>query len=225
MSNPQYAKFYQKKAAELGQYVILDNDAYEGSAVSIERTFLAIDIIQPQEVVLRDVLDNCLDTIISSFQAKEAIVARYGARPPFQIMAIPQGNNFGEWLYCLSQVYNLGDCIGVPRRQADRMNTWLPHVRAIKSLWYERGHKPIHLFGAPHKWQCAAEVEKTFPSSVRGTDTAKPIHYAISEMPLDPDVDVPAMPRRPINFFTYELSPPQLALAQYNINRFKDMVK
>lgn len=220
LENSDYAEFYENRRIE-GDYIILDNGAYEFTVSQcIEDLKRAADIVMPHEVVLPDALRNGMATARMSEEAYEPLVQHFDWDTKF--MAVVHGKNPKEWDWCLRRQIELPvHVLGIPRVYADDFGSWIPAIAAIRDSSM-RGRFDIHLLGAPHDLTHAAEVHKVFPTVVRSTDTAKPIHFAMArkrfDSPLNPDQRNGYS--RPDNFITYEMDREQLALCEYNIQVF-----
>lgn len=241
LSNKEYVNFYKERLRE-GDYVILDNDAHEQKAAS-SLTLLdeAIKIIRPSEVVLPDVIRNRAETVERTIEGiKHFRVDNRDRYADIKLMAVAQGNTVEEWEQCKNQLWALDsivdypfDVIGIPRVYADDFNTW---VTAVRRVCDKMPPIEIHLLGSPFNIDSAAEIERHFPTRVRSTDTAKPIHYALDHTYFEQTMRINAHDKRPIgwldstqrniksrpqDFFDVEMSAKQIHIAQTNINRME----
>lgn len=109
LKDKNYVSYYSKKKLA-GDYIILDNSAFEfGEAISSDILRKAIKIISPNEFVLPDTLFNKDETIKRSTEFIKAF-------PPTQLkyMGVAQGKTLNEWLSCYecfsrnSSIYSIG---------------------------------------------------------------------------------------------------------------------
>lgn len=213
--DPHYLAYFKHRVDTGAAYVILDNGAHEHKfSDPVDQLIECAKAMDADEIVLPDVIADGPATVKSSLAALPKLRKELHGK---QIMAVPQGRDFVEWLECLEQLSQLDvDVIGIPRIQADVVGSWLPHVLAVESMM---PGVPIHLLGSPHDLSSAAMVEQAFPNRVRSTDTSKPVHYAMVGLPIH----FPLNPHqrnhisRPSNFLQALLTSAQITLANYNI--------
>ena len=236
LSNNTYAQFYKQRKKE-GDYIILDNDAHENGASSVLQQLInAAKIVEPDEIVLPDMIRNHVHTLHMTQKALPFLKSQF---PEAKLMAVPQGKTQIEWDHCLMQHLQYSqyiDVIGIPRVYADDFGSWVPAVEStLKFMIHE--NTEIHLLGSPYNLDSAAEVERTYPRTVRSTDTAKPLHYALAGLGFDaieiapsPIISVPQIGlnrdqrnpiSRPKDFFDVVLTQSQLNLAKDNISKMR----
>jgi hypothetical protein len=175
LKNPEYAKFYKDRPK--GTFLVLDNGAAEGEDLTVDELLEAIELVNPDEVIAKDVLLNGRKTIVES----EIFIGRVQKKyPNIKIMAVPQGSNFQEWLECY--VYFLlcpgVDTIGlskisVPHCFKDVVKTTdISKCRqfCVLTLFkHELLEKPIHLLGMGDPNEYSAYVNLP---CIRSTDSA-----------------------------------------------------
>lgn len=239
LQNDEYAAHYQAQAKLPGTWVILDNGAHEHKASDpLESLCQVADFLHPHEIVLPDVINDPVATVQHSTEAFYILKEKY---PNTQLMVVPQGHNFAEWVQCLDALLEFGTAgIAIPRIQADQEYSWMPHMRSLvarkpKLLGLRKetdfagtpDMPSIHLLGSPHNLTCAPEVEVCYPGVVRSTDTSKPFHYAMQGIrfsnPLNSHQRNPAS--RPPDFLTRKMSHEELSIALYNAQLFRDCVR
>jgi hypothetical protein len=115
-----YIDFMLRRSKQ-GDFIIMDNSLIElGNAVDILQVVEAASVCGAHEVVLADVfldkdktlaaIQDSVDTLRNAYQTYKRI--------PFQLMAVPQGKNFSEWLECLSTIltrFPMITTIGIPK--------------------------------------------------------------------------------------------------------------
>ena len=98
LEDNDYSK-WSKKQRELGKYIILDNSSpYFGGALGNDSLLECINKINPNEVVLPDIVGNFEETIKRSLEFINQINIE-----DLKIMAVPQGDSLEEYTEC----YNL----------------------------------------------------------------------------------------------------------------------
>jgi len=95
LKDKKYLEYYIKRK-ELGDYIILDNSAFEfGEALSTDLLEKAINLTLPNEFVLPDVLFDKNKTIEKSIKFANNL-----NRKSIKYMAVVQGNTLKDWLAC-----------------------------------------------------------------------------------------------------------------------------
>jgi hypothetical protein len=163
--------FYRERHVH-GDFIILDNGAPEGSLVRDEVLISTANAIKADEVVLPDVLRDADATLKASFNPKIQGAILFNKR-----MVVPQGRDWGEWVWCLDQMLKIFEprTIGVPKWLNELPGGRL-HALSLLYPYYLKHHFDIHLLGmarAP-KYELA---ELNFPW-VRSIDTALPVALA-----------------------------------------------
>lgn len=181
----EYTKFFQQRIVE-GKFVILDNGAAEGCQPTIEELYPKIKILNPSELVLPDTIYNKEETLQ---KGEEAIFKLANEFPDsdFQLMAVPQGETFEEWVACMEEMLTWPiDTIGVSKFITPRYG---PRARLRATLnivasCLERGNTvKIHLLGCWDHPKEIGEIVQRFEGSeyyktfLRGTDSAVPYVY------------------------------------------------
>lgn len=171
LSDEAYAECYRTLHGR-GHFIMLDNGAAEnGRSMSVKQLCLAAKAIGADEIVMPDVLDNCLETIAATQGALDSVPVRMRA-------VVPQGVDWEDWEYCAKKLVSMGCRTICIAKRYER----LPGRRA-QALDIIRSHDwhttyDVHLLGChrnPLKEIC--DVVEDAPW-VRGIDTAAPIAYA-----------------------------------------------
>lgn len=224
--NPKYASYYRERIDQ-GDFVILDNDAYEassGTSSSPEAILQAIHLmgVWPSEIVLPDVMfgKNCARRTVEVAEEGRDILWQHGHR---HFMAVPHGNTQLEWLECAMALSGLEgvDTLGIAEKDALK----LTHgdrgelIRAISGLG-----KKIHLLGMME--DMSDIQDRWVRMHVRGVDGSKLIVWGLNGRVATVG-DVPIYPGRPEGFFEIDgcnLSDNQVELIQSNMSYWRSYV-
>jgi hypothetical protein len=227
----RYFDFYKQRAAA-GDYVILDNGAYEIGCSLNPRLVLRLAIDGGfREVVLPDVLRDAAGT----FQALTAVgeLLRQTARdhPELSFMVVPQGTNADEWMQSCEDVVKLCEyyyvsssriTIGIPKHAATFAGQVLGRMYLLRRLqrWFGGIHA-IHLLGLDDQMREILFL-MTIPElryQVRSIDSSKPIIHALNGDRLRTNYAWIAGPvyHRPQDYFSAKLNASTLDLARHNV--------
>ena len=97
---------------ESGKYIILDNSApYFDKAIDNASLLKCIELIQPDEIVLPDVINNFKETVQRTLSFIDLIKEKQNLK----LMAVPQGNSIEEYKKCyqLFSTHEKIDIIGI----------------------------------------------------------------------------------------------------------------
>lgn len=95
LNDKKYVEYYLKRKKQ-GDYIVLDNSAFEfGEALSIDLLIRAIKITKPNEFVLPDVFFNKNESIRRSIEFIESF--SFGS---LKYMGVVQGESLEDWLSC-----------------------------------------------------------------------------------------------------------------------------
>jgi hypothetical protein len=212
--SPEYTKFYRRKAAE-GDYVILDNGAYElGESVQLDLLKKYAEIIHPSVVVLPDVRGDAGRTLERTVEGIHAL--RGGS---WTLMGVPQAplHEPGTYLWCLQQMYNLEGvgAIGIyPETEAFSSKGRAGLAEAMETLGLIRAGYTYHMLGMNPNPVTLKALTK-FPW-IMGTDSVKPIAYGLYGVALEPHAgSLVEYPHRPKNYFDI-VDTPFKALIRWN---------
>lgn len=213
LQEPMYREAYRLRA-QAGQFVMLDNGAYEAHAYGDDYAPGAGPIIAaveamgllPAEIVLPDVPGKAVDTLYASTQAA------YALREKWQyslFMGVPHANEITQYLECAELMCALPgvNCLGVPFIAAEALG--IPRdvltLRLYKDVIIPRlekeGHRvEIHLLGMTQP----LDIDPVVRDIVRGVDTSK--HVRMGMIPKTIDQDEPVLDTggpRPEGFMQY----------------------
>lgn len=165
-----------------GYFVMLDNGAPEGQLQDNVKLMEAYDLVQPDELVLPDILEG----IEATMKATTAFINEYGDRvPPRKRMVVPQGETFEEWEKCLDWMVQEVDfaTIGVPKHMEEKEGGRVACLQAIE-------RKELHLYKHVHMLGCFQDPVKEVRHAIaacpwiRGIDTAAPFAYAQDDLDI-----------------------------------------
>jgi len=207
--SPEYVEFYRERR-RAGDYVILDNGAYElGAGVDVQLLKKYADIIQPSAVVLPDVRNDALSTIALTRQAIEVL-----RQPNRELFAVPQApletepGALDAWFASLRTLQSNPaiSAIGIYPETSRFFPTMGGRARL---LWLmERGAyvqpgRSYHLLGMNPNPVEIQECAK-YPWVI-GADSAKPIVYGLYGIVLHSKCGAIApYPHRPPYYFEME---------------------
>jgi hypothetical protein len=205
-----YDAYYKqvRKLCKEGKYVILDNGANEGAAVTYEKiNDLALDL-GVREVVLSDVLGDGEQTIQETTKHLSHLSKTlFGTH--VSLMAVVQGNSkhsqvFGELKTCVaafSQMTRIRT-LGIPRHLITPARKT---VRIDLAHWVEDAYPnrfKIHFLGTSPVWTTEAYMAAKY-TNARSIDTSMPYNYAQQRIPLSSEaVNVPLDAWRLPHYFT-----------------------
>lgn len=159
-----------------GYFIILDNGTPEGSLQSNVDLLSAYDTVQPDELILPDVLENIEATLAATI----GFVNEYAVRvDPIKRMVVPQGNDLFEWGQCLDRLVKEVEfaSIGVPKHLEGKEGGRVEALRYIQQKHYHTKYY-IHLLGCYKDPIKEVREAVAIAPWIRGIDTAAPIGYA-----------------------------------------------
>lgn len=213
LKSEEYADFYRRMSDE-GKYVIVDNGACEGEVMTPKDLIKVYNFINPTEIVLPDVLFDSYTTM----DKVEYFFTIYGSElSRFKKMIVPQGKDWMEWLWCLSEMSKFDyfeevTTIGIPK-WLDKCYSLRPYI--CKILKRDFPDKEIHLLG------CGSNPAVLIPecrhnnSKVRGCDSA--FAYLCSKAGVETINKFTARPDVTIDFLndTAEKSPLEKMMSEF----------
>ena len=223
---PSYIAHY-RSLTDAGEFVILDNDAYEeGVGASCETLKALNDAIHPSEIVLPDVLTSGSETVSKSERALEFFRGEPSLNYP-KFMGVPHGGTVREWRDCAEELVRMGvDSIGMARMYGENadgglvkylreLNEWLRHYQ------WNRSPLPVHLLGWSNRLEALSEVghmEYMEGIYLRGVDSSKPLTYAFHGLLIDPNYRYPG---RPKGYFQLDETSIPYEKAKFNYRVFR----
>ena len=199
LSDEAYREYYAYRA-KMGDYIMLDNCAYElGQSLSEKQLLACVKGIKPTAMFLPDVRFKTKETLSL---VEQALPKFREMCPNLKLLGVPQGSNLEEVLRCYNQLMALGvDGFGIYEeigevtglgRRADFLNYLSSHNRVSFNKTYhclgmEEDVEQIKLL-AEHPW-------------VKGVDSAKPYVYGMFGVSLSQEGPKVPYPHRPKGYF------------------------
>lgn len=179
--SPAYQSYYTQRS-DAGDYVILDNGAYEdGMSISIDELIQWARKISASEVVLPDAMYQATETIKLTRSA--LLRLEENPLPPgTNIMIVPQGRSPGEWQWCLDEMWNAcrlsgyyNPVIGIAKHTTLWAHSSTGRVGLIRhaSMYDAR----IHLLGTDTTLRELPALARV-AHRIRSIDSSKPVVYA-----------------------------------------------
>lgn len=241
-SNPTYKAYYRKlRQSHPERIMILDNSAYEfyvsGQTLDMNGFVEAINELKPDMYLLPDTLMDAQKTIRATLDFLDYWIPRVNNFS--QPMAVPQGTDPHEMIYCLNQYQNWGiNRIALPFHNSFYKET--PTI--FLSLWamkfnsynedtkYAAGRcefivqnrdllksfNYVHLLGSHHPWEKV--VLETMVDFIVSMDTGYPVKvgyagYKLFEEPKKPEIIID-------QFLEEDLNPAIQKLICENVKEF-----
>jgi len=209
---------FYKRRAYVGEYVILDNGAYEfGCSIPFEHVLDVAKEIKPKEIVLPDVFLKASATIDLALAGFDLL--RHDPQWEYtDLMAVPQGRNTDEWVACLKVLVAeiLPDTIGIPIVYESMMGRGILIHKAVEFLHdHPTCHPDIHLLGWDRDLYKLNAYARQFPLWLRGIDSAKPIYFA--QRPEPKSILSGEDLKRPDDYFYLNAEDVDLQVVEYNI--------
>lgn len=204
-----YAKAYAK-LAESSTYVIMDNGAAEHSQVDMDTLYNSFVKVQPDEIILPDILHNRVETLKQFNKAIEYFCYKRNIGPGCSIMAVPQGSDFGEWKKCAEVMIQEPkvSVIGVTKFLVSTMNNYDARYIAVQYIdqlrkKYNRPDVVVHLLGWEERPMTIHNIFEDFPF-VRSCDSCFGYLAAANQQHLYPTSE---RPKGEIDFLSNEELP------------------
>lgn len=201
LTRQTYGGMY-KRAAKLGDYVVMDNGANEGQRATGQLLCDLATNFGCQEVVLPDVLYDKYGTIMG---AKVYLMGGYGGLG-LRKMAVLQGKDPTDLKSCAIRFADIPQItvVGIPRHSIVTMNR--PAVRIEIANWIEDRFPKrfkIHLLGTNSAYLGEVSAAQKYAPHIRSVDTSMPFNYAIAHRSLTRVTDTVIRPER---YFTDDWS-------------------
>jgi hypothetical protein len=221
LRNISYVRTYQR-AADSGEFVILDNGMAEGVKVHPDSILEAAHLLRVKEIVLPDVLRHASDTV----EAVERFYAKYNSRlEGYNLMAVAQGITMPEFRGCVHHFANQDHIttIGIPRLMMGTLNNGSARIEFAN--WIEEkypGRFLLHLLGADANYRKEIKWAAKYAEHIRSTDSSMPFNYALAGRSLS---DHPAVINRPEGYFDRSWAGKvNVAFVKANIDTYKGWV-
>lgn len=172
-----YVDYYKKQT----KYKIVDNGAAEGKQVSFEQQYEFACQINADEIILQDILLDAKSTVK---RARDMIEWLKSKDKKFKIMAVAQGNNPDDYLWCARELHAMKEVdvlgiskIAIPYAFGRKLGTH--DIATCRRVAINKitlfADKRLHLLGMGNIY------EPAFYNSVqvRSMDSAYPIIYNV----------------------------------------------
>lgn len=238
---PDYVRYYRERRM-LGDYLILDNSAFElGSAAVNMPMLLALgSYIQAQEIVAPDSIMSQHETYGKSLEAVAWLSSHVGQAAWYEagrprIMVVPQVSpahenvdDYGDHAYHVLRLWHSGApylrgyiTFGVSKNMDKLFGGWMAVFHDVVSDLRKEFPVEVHCLGLPKRIRQIIKVVERNPY-IRSLDTALPFVCAAHGVELDgSDVELPKRP----NGFLDSVMMEQVDLARRNIGFLIDAFK
>ncbi len=232
---------YYRRAADLGEFVVIDNSSIElGKPLPVREMLQLAEVVKANEIVVPDEIKS---PEISTDQTCFALTQLFGVyywrlqRMRLQLQVVPHGDTEVAWINSMTRILECYRAITRGLAWVPQLVVGLPKEFPVVITDVTRG-KPrftleifadlaraiipgvqFHLLGQPHNWLALATA---WPDClvIRSTDTVKPIAYAMhgKNLETDPHADYAG---RPDDYFTHVMNIREIELARVNLAVFK----
>jgi len=214
-NDTQYTEAMTRLSKE--KFLLLDNGANEGRALSNQALAEAARCVQADEVVLPDVLGNSKGTYAAATD-----FLKYSEKYSVSYMGVVQGTTFEE-LHNLVDMYTMHSGIttlGLPRLLLDKFSQdsiRIDLAQGIEELYPKRFK--IHFLGASSRWIKEPYFTAKYAPFVRSIDTSAPFNYGLEGV----CIDRPSRPiDRPEDYFTKRYALTGRTTIMHNIKVYKE---
>lgn len=184
LDNAIYREFFLREA-EQGNFILMDNGVVEtGKPMPMKRLDELARAINATEMVLPDVLNDCLGTLMLGEDSMKV----WGGKTP--LMAVPQGNNYEEWRYCLETMMKWPiKSIGISKFTKKFIPSRFDLLRLTPSVF--KSGKEIHILGCNYYDTEMVNIETYFPNQVRGIDSGIAAFYTMNGLLMQEGIEKP----------------------------------
>lgn len=187
MRDSSYAKFYINET----KFKILDNGLFEeGKGLTPKELVRIAEYVQPDEVVLTDVLFDRKKTLEATIECYQVFKKLYTGKL-LQFMAVPQADNVEDWVQSYIELSSLPfvNTIGLSKLSipnATKMSISKGRVAVIDTYLSKRPICPIkqhHLLGSSNLAVQELQhyrAKKGYIINLRSMDTSAPYVYGVN---------------------------------------------
>jgi hypothetical protein len=173
----QYRDFY-KVQADIAHHVILDNGAAEGKMLSDAQLLAIASWLQPQELVVPDVMHDCYGTV----DALRRFYPKVGATA-LNLMVVIQGKTWYEINYCLDEALrHKVQSVALPKLLCQHLGS-NARLAAAEVIREQDKDIPIHCLGCS-KRALAEAKDLARQGIVRSIDSASPVVMGLMDEPI-----------------------------------------
>lgn len=217
VKDQRYFNHYQYMGGRGGQYVILDNGAFEGSLVNALRLIDIANNMQPQELVIPDAMRYMEMTQDRAVHFRA--MTKYKLDPKIKLMFVIQGNSEKEFRQSArwASEQDWIDTIGIPKHTPITLD-YRPGRLMLASYLRDVivSNKPIHFLGG-----VANDVREHIAAKqqdiARGMDTSMP--YVLGIERLSPWLTGVSEYTRQSGYFDIQMDADQMVYTGNNVNQ------
>jgi hypothetical protein len=219
--------FKQIRRGDHGSVVIMDNGAAEGGAMSPEELIGQADQLRPDVLVVPDVIqdpDASYGAACSFLEHKDWLAYKE-MMPLTQLMMVPHGATYSEWLRDLDRLLSLDpQIIGVARAHTRLAPDAPIHGRAslVREVFRHSKRVRVHLLGLTENPVELFPIAREFGARVMGVDTALPWVLAAEELRLETYGLLYREKFWHSNEVSSAFTPEQILIAQHNFRFIRD---
>lgn len=189
LAHPEvYRGIFQKRThIPKDSFVILDNSVIElGKPLDVEFLLHAAEIVNPNCIILPDVLGDMQQSAALVRKAHNGILADPNTPDDIQMMAVLQGRNIAELTRCATQYADSERVtyFGAPRWVANQLGTRRV-FETVLGIHHEVQTPNVHMLGMSRN--IYDDIECTQLPGVMGIDSANPIVLGQQGIPLQMD--------------------------------------
>lgn len=202
LNNPYYVGAY-RRAANRGDYIILDNGAAESQMAPDKQLIEASRLLRANEIVAPDVIKDGSATVLRTKGFCNQFAQDLTG---LKVMAVAQGSKLAGFRTCVDNFARVSKIkvVGIPRHAIDTLNS--KAARIDLANWINEAYPlrfDIHFLGTNPKWLHEIKAAATYAPHVRSVDSALPFNYTIAHTKLA--TTNKSLTRHP-RFFTYDWS-------------------
>ncbi len=215
--DPTYTAAYKAMCQAKGQYVILDNGAFEGSLVAAKELLEIACRYKVTEIVIPDRMKNA-DVTIEMAKSFYAMAERTYHAERFRFMFVVQGDTWYEMNRCLHWAMEQRwiHTIAIPRHTLETCLDATARLNMAETIKLH-SKKAIHFLGASPLWP-EEIIEAAKSKIVRGMDTSMAYVYGIAGKPWPSQDFIDSALTRDVYFQTI-LNKEQEELIDVNVER------
>lgn len=179
LENEKYKEFYREQSKQ-GSFILLDNGAFEGDQVSIDKLVQLAEYIQADELILIDTPKDYKKNLRTHQESYDAVQSLYGfaGQTKIQLMAVPHGETEKELLESAEKLVKMNiDTLGVSKIWLEQFGP-IARSRFVSNITEIIGNLNLHILGSGQSPWEAHYIAAEHPEIVRGTDSCIPYLFA-----------------------------------------------
>jgi hypothetical protein len=226
-SNREYRDFYTQAWPPRNQFRLLDNGAWEDTALPDYQLIRIAQSCDANEIMAPDVINDAVQTWDRTTKFLAGIEAHYRMTRPPNIAAIAHGSSLHEAMAFVGAIERLTpkvQTIAIGRAYSRNIGNPTARYELALSIKERYGNRfGIHLLGFSDEWPTELKHCASFPGLIRSCDTIAPFSYAFYGYSIEQagKVEVP----RPADYFSLGLDRFDHDLVQDNIAALDAMAR